>query len=227
MQILYSGLLWPHPARATHLHHRWGAPEAEIFVFKFLPWPGFEPRTSQSNDRERYHSTTASSRHVRDVLQRLPISPRIQYRITAMVSRCVLFCDPSYMYLCDLCCPVSVLAARRVLRCAAMGELLVPRAHLATDQRRALSVVGPSAGNDLPVELRSLLMALPNFTFPSSLSCLAVTGLGSPLSSSVLKRFYISLQNESGFFIFKTGAQKGLQEKVAFVLQLILLTLQT
>ena len=36
-----------------------GAPEAEIFVFKFLPWPGFEPRTSQSNGRKRYHSTTA------------------------------------------------------------------------------------------------------------------------------------------------------------------------
>ena len=37
---------------------------------------------------------------------------------------------------------------------------------------------------------------LPNFTFPSSLSSLAVTGLGAPLSSSVLKRRYISLQNE-------------------------------
>src|SRR6218665_162297 len=44
----------------TRLHHRWGAPEAEIFVFKFLPWPGFEPRTSQSNGRERNHSTTAT-----------------------------------------------------------------------------------------------------------------------------------------------------------------------
>ena len=37
----------------TRLHHRWGAPEAEIFVLKFLPWPGLEPRTSQSNGRER------------------------------------------------------------------------------------------------------------------------------------------------------------------------------
>src|SRR6218665_3665777 len=27
--------------------------------FKCLPWPGFEPRTSQSNGSERYHSTTA------------------------------------------------------------------------------------------------------------------------------------------------------------------------
>jgi len=42
----------------TRLHHRWGAPEADIFVFKFLPWPGFEPQTSQSNGREHYYSTT-------------------------------------------------------------------------------------------------------------------------------------------------------------------------
>ena len=27
--------------------------------FKSLPWPGFETQTSQSNGRERYHSTMA------------------------------------------------------------------------------------------------------------------------------------------------------------------------
>src|SRR6218665_1753791 len=43
----------------TRLHHRWGVPEAEIFVLKFLPWPRFEPRTSQSNGRERCQSNTA------------------------------------------------------------------------------------------------------------------------------------------------------------------------
>src|SRR6218665_2692229 len=58
IQVLYSGVLWPHPARVTCFHPHLGAIEAEIFVFKFLPWPGFEPRTSQSNGRERYHSTT-------------------------------------------------------------------------------------------------------------------------------------------------------------------------
>ena len=57
IQVLYRGVLWPHPARVTRLHHRWGATEAE-FLFKFLPWLGFEPRTSQSNGRQRYHSTT-------------------------------------------------------------------------------------------------------------------------------------------------------------------------
>ena len=65
-------------------------------------------------------------------------------------------------YLRDLCCPVSVLAAHRVLRSAARGEFLVPRARLDIMQRRAFSVVGPSAWNELPFELRSLLMAHPS-----------------------------------------------------------------
>src|SRR6218665_1513692 len=77
-----------------------------------------------------------------------------------MVSRCVLRCVPSY--LCDLCCPVSVLVSRRVLRYAARGELFVPRPIYLTMQRRAFSVVGSSAWNDLPVELRFLLMACPS-----------------------------------------------------------------
>src|SRR6218665_2192237 len=74
-----------------------------------------------------------------------------------MVSRCVLGCAPSYLRL--LCCPVSVLAARRVLRSAGRGEFFVPRARFAIMQQRAFSIVGPSAWYDLPFELRSLLMA--------------------------------------------------------------------
>src|SRR6218665_2056893 len=45
---------------------------------------------------------------------------------------------------------------------AARGEFLVPSARLAIMQRRAFSVVGPSAWNDLPFELCSLLMADPS-----------------------------------------------------------------
>src|SRR6218665_2562402 len=115
--------------------------------------------------------------------------------MTVMVSRCVVRCASSY--LCDLCCPVLVLAACRVLRSAARGELLVPQTHLVTVQRRAFSVVGLSAWNDLPIELHSLLMACPSkFYISLSPSSLAMTRLGAPLSSSVLKRRYISLQNE-------------------------------
>src|SRR6218665_3227726 len=47
-------------------------------------------------------------------------------------------------------------AARRGWRTA------LPRTRLAIMQRRAFSVVGPSAWNDLPVELRSLLMTSPS-----------------------------------------------------------------
>src|SRR6218665_1442400 len=98
--------------------------------------------------------------YMHDVLYWLPISQRIQYRITALFSRCVLRCAPSYLR--DLCCPVTVLAARRVLRSAARGKLLVHRARLAIMQRSAFWVVGSSAWNDLPVELRSLLMTSPS-----------------------------------------------------------------
>src|SRR6218665_704920 len=110
--------------------------------------------------------------YMHDVLHWLPISERIQYRITAMVSRCVLGCAPFYLR--DLCCPVSVLDARPVLRSAARGEFLVPRARLANMQRRAFSVGGPSAWNDLPFELRSLLMAHPSKFYISLKSFLFV-----------------------------------------------------
>src|SRR6218665_1010137 len=70
----------------------------------------------------KFASITA---YMRDVQHWLPISQRIQYRIIAIDSRYVLRCAPSY--LCDLCCPVSVLAARKVLRSTARGEHLVPR----------------------------------------------------------------------------------------------------
>ena len=62
--------------------------------------------------------------------------------------------------------PSVVFAAHGLLRSAARGEPLV---HLTTVQRRAFLFAGPSAWNDLPIELHSLTMAtLPNFTSPWS-----------------------------------------------------------
>src|SRR6218665_1379349 len=83
---------------------------------------------------------------------------------------------------------------RRVLGCAARGELLVPRAHLDTMQRRAFSVVGPSEWNDLPVELHSLLMACPSKFYISLKSFLFDREWARSASEyySVLKRRYIS-----------------------------------
>ena len=77
------------------------------------------------------------SAYMRDVLHWLPVSQRISYRVAALVWRCRLSCAP--MYLSSLCRPVSDLAARRALRSAATGELLVPRARTCIRQRRAFS----------------------------------------------------------------------------------------
>ena len=65
IQVLYSGVLWLHPARVTCLHHHWGANEPEISFSN--PWPGFEPRTSQSDGRKRLHLTTVHPRYVKTV----------------------------------------------------------------------------------------------------------------------------------------------------------------
>ena len=102
---------------------------------------------------------------MRDVLHWLPVSQRISYRIAAMVSRCVLGCAPSYLH--DLCRPVSDVAARQMLRSATKGMLLVPRARLAIRKRRPFSVVGPSIWNDLPLDLRSLLVVHPSGFYKS------------------------------------------------------------
>ena len=51
------------PCTVTRLHHYWGANEAEISFQMSALATGFEPRTSQSNGRERYHSTTAHTVH--------------------------------------------------------------------------------------------------------------------------------------------------------------------
>ena len=48
---LWYPMLWSQERRR-------GAREAEISRFKFLLWPGFEPRILHSGGRERYHSTT-------------------------------------------------------------------------------------------------------------------------------------------------------------------------
>src|SRR6218665_778646 len=119
--------------------HRKTLSEEYIYIYTLLD------RVLRSASRlvgrlPKFSSITA---YVRDVLHWLPISQRIQYWITAMISPCVLQCAPTYS--CDLCCPVSVLAARRVLRSANSGEILVPRARLAIMQRKAFLVVGPSA----------------------------------------------------------------------------------
>src|SRR6218665_2370579 len=69
-----------------------------------------------------------------------------------MVWRCLSGWVPSYMYLCELCSPLSSSA----LRSSARGNLVVPFSRSATMQTRSFSVVGPKTWNGLPVDLRHL-----------------------------------------------------------------------
>ena len=50
----------------------------------------------------------------------------------------------------------SACSGHRSLRSAFKGDFLVPRAHTATRQERAFSIVGPSVWNGLPSKLCSL-----------------------------------------------------------------------
>ena len=66
------------------------------------------------------------------VLHWLSVAQRIPYWVAALVSRCILGCAPSYLR--DLCRSVSDVVARRTLRSATMGQLLIPRARLTAMQ---------------------------------------------------------------------------------------------
>ena len=58
-------------------------------------------------------------------------------------------------------------------------------------QQRAFSVLGPSAWNNLPFELQSLLVAHPSKFYISLKSFFFISdGVGAHLSSSLLKKRY-------------------------------------
>ena len=99
-----------------------------------------------------------------------------------IVWHCVLGNAPSYLL--ELFILTSACSGRRSLHSASKGDFLVPRAHTATRQKRAFSIVGPSVWNGLPSELRSLPRDLSSSFYKLLKTLLfAVPGLGAPLSS--------------------------------------------
>jgi len=100
------------------------------------------------------HKFASVSAYMHGTLNWLPVSQRVEYRIAALVWRCLHGYAPTYLR--ELCCPVSDVLAHRALRSASSAKLLVPRARTSTCQRRAFSVVGPSIWNGLPLEIRLL-----------------------------------------------------------------------
>ena len=99
------------------------------------------------------------SSYMLEVLHWLPVCQRIEYRVAALVLRCLQGLAPTYLR--ELCCLISVVPGRRLLRSAEKGVLMVPFARTATMQNRAFSVAGPMIWNGLPLELRLHPGSLP------------------------------------------------------------------
>src|SRR6218665_2358439 len=103
---------------------------------------------------------------MRDVLHWLPYPQRIVYRVAALARRCMEGLAPPYLR--EQCCPTVTIESRISLRSYAQRELLVPCTRTVIRQRRAFSVVGPTAWNGLPVALR-LTPVAPSALFLSGL----------------------------------------------------------
>src|SRR6218665_2733443 len=108
------------------------------------------------------------SEFMRDTLHWLPVRQRIHYRLSAIVWRCVLGIAPTYLL--ELFTLTSSCTGRQSLRSASRGDFVVPHARTAIKQHRAFSIVGPSAWNSLPSEIRSLISSKFSSNFALNLS---------------------------------------------------------
>ena len=123
------------------------------------------------------------SEFMRDTLHWLHVRQRIHCRLSSIVWCCVLGIVPDYLL--DLFILTSFCTGRKSLRAASRGDFLVPHARTAIKQRRAFSIVGPSAWNSFPSEFRSLPQDLSSLFYKllKTFIFAAGPGLGAPLSS--------------------------------------------
>src|SRR6218665_693000 len=120
--------------------------------------------------------------YMRDILRWLPARQRIEYRMAALVWRCLLDLAPAYLV--EFCGPTQSARSSLSLRSADRGLLRVPFARTSAMQKRAFAVVAPQFGmaylcrsaHSLEIFLRHSFLNLRRFY-------LVVLGLGAPLSS--------------------------------------------
>jgi len=113
---------------------------------------------------------------MRNILHWLPIQQRILYRLSSIVWRCVLGIAPTYLL--DLFTLTSTCSGRQSLHSASRGDFVVPHDRTAIKQHRAYSIVGPSAWNSLPSELRSLPRDLSSLFYKLLKTFIFARGLG-------------------------------------------------
>ena len=90
------------------------------------------------------------SARMKDDLHWLPVSVRIQFKITFTMWKCISGCAPDYLR--ELCHLLSTNSDHRQMQSSVAGRFLleVPRAKTVTMQRRAFAYAGPTLWNNMP-----------------------------------------------------------------------------
>src|SRR6218665_3884838 len=101
--------------------------------------------------------------------------PAIEYRMAALVWRCLLGLAPAYLV--ELYGPTQSARSYHSLRSAKQGLLHVPFTCTSTRQKHAFAVVGPSIWNGLPLLIHSLPINLSQ-TFLSQLKAVLFGRVG-------------------------------------------------
>src|SRR6218665_57091 len=115
------------------------------------------------------------STYVRDILRRLPARQQIEYRVAALVWRCLLGLAPAYLV--EVCGPTQSARSSLSLRSADQGLPRISFPRTCARQKRAFAVVGPSIWNGLPFSIRSLPRTLSQ-TFLSQLKAVLFVRVG-------------------------------------------------
>ena len=86
----------------------------------------------------------------RETLRWLPVTQRITFKLCPTIYKALHGMTPSYSA--DFCRPVAATHYRQRLRSATHGDLVVPRNRLELG-KRAFTVAGPTAWNNLPLSV--------------------------------------------------------------------------
>ena len=90
---------------------------------------------------------------VRDRLHWLPVLQRIEYKVCALIYKCLHQAAPTYI-------PVSESVNRGHLRSDARGDLVVPRSRTTRYGQRSFAVAGATLWNSLPLSVRDPSLTL-------------------------------------------------------------------
>ena len=93
------------------------------------------------------------SLEISDKLHWLPVKKKIEFKICAMVYKCLHGGAPPYLV--EMMLPVTDTPALRRLRSATRGDLIIPSSKTVRFGPQSFNVSGPTVWNSLPVNIRN------------------------------------------------------------------------